>query len=150
MTFCSPGFGNPARYPTNISTLFQHCLLVDATSRRGATLNQRWSNAVYFNVRIYKVEQRWINVVYCKVDMSKVGERRNNVIFNFGKRRNNVVKMTISKRNKKNSNKMHGIQSFDYYFIIFTLLPILRVCRRVLAKPRKFLKDHEKYCIART
>ena len=27
--------------PANISTLFQRCLLVDATSRRGTTSNQR-------------------------------------------------------------------------------------------------------------
>ena len=50
------------------------------------------------------------------------------------------------------SNKMHGIQTFNYYFVIlFTLLPMLRgICWRVLARPRKFFKDRERYCIART
>ena len=42
--------------PANTSTLFQRCLLVDATSRRGATSNQRWNNVVYFDVEIYNVE----------------------------------------------------------------------------------------------
>ena len=59
----------------------------------------------------------------------------------------NVVKMTISKKsNSKNiSNRIHGIQSFNFYFItFFSLLPILRrICQGVLAKPRKFLKDEK-------
>ena len=95
--------------------------------------------------------QRWINVVHFNGDINNVGQRRNNVVIfnvefhNVGKRPNNIAKMTISKKNKnKNiSNKILGIQSFNYYFIIFTLLPILRgICQRVLAKSRKFLKDH--------
>ena len=87
-------------------TLFQRCLLVDTTSRRGATSNQRWNNVVYFNLGIYNVKQRWINV-----DIKNVRQRRNNVvIFNVdmnivGKRRNNFVKMTISKKNKANHFK---------------------------------------------
>ena len=161
--------------PANISTLFQRCLLVDTTSRRETKSNQRSNNVVYFNVGIYNVEQcqinvvyfnvgiynveqRQTNVVYFNVDMNNIRQPRNNVaIFNVefysvGKRQNNVVKMTISKKNKnKNiSNRIHGIQNFNYFIIFFTLLPMLRgICRRVLAKPRKFLKDHEKYCIAR-
>ena len=61
-------------------------------------------------------------------------------------------KWLFLKRTKKIvSNRIHGVQSFNSCFIIFTLLPMLRgICRRVLAKPRKFLKDYEKYCIART
>ena len=92
-------------------TLFQRCLLVDTTSRRGATSNQRWSNVVYFNVGICNVEQRWINVVYFNVDINNVRQRRNNIVIfnvdmnNVGKRRNNVVKMTISKKNKTNHFK---------------------------------------------
>ena len=91
--------------------------------------------------------------------MNNVRQRRNNVVIfnvefhNVGKRRNNVVKMTISKKSKKIiSNRIHSIQSFNYYFIIFfTLLPMLRgICRKVLANTRKFLKVDEKYCIART
>ena len=89
--------------------------------------------------------------------MNNVRQRRNNVVtfnvefYNVGKRRNNFAKMTAFKKNKKNiSNRMHGIQSFNY-FIIFTLLPMLRgIFRKVLGKPRKFLKDFEKYCIERT
>ena len=108
---------------------------------------------------IYNIEQRRINAVYFNVDMNNVRQRRNNVVIfnvgfhNVGKRRNNVVKMSISKENKKKiSNRILGVQSFNRYFIIFfTSLPMLReICRRVLAKPRKFLKDHGKYCIART
>ena len=133
-------------FPTNIITLFQRCLLVDATSRRVTTSNQRRNNVVYFNVGIYNVEQLRIKVVYFNVVILNVE------FYNVGKRRSNVVKMTFSKKNKKKiSNRIHGIQSFNYYFIIFALLPILRgICRRVLAKPRKFLKDYEKYYIART
>ena len=103
--------------------------------------------------------QRRTNIMYFNVDMNNVRQRRNNVVifnvefYNVGKRWNNVVKMTISKRNKKNNilNRIHRIQSFNYYFIIFTLLPMLRgICRRVFDKAQKFLKDHEKYCIAKT
>ena len=98
-------------YPANISTLFQRCLLVDTTSRRGATSNQRWNNVVYFNVGICNVEQRWINVVYFNVDIKNVRQRRNNIVIfnvdmnNVGKRRNNVVKMTVSKKSKTNHFK---------------------------------------------
>ena len=137
--------------------LFQRCFLLDATSRRGTMSNQRRNNVVYFNVEIYNVEQRRINVVYFSVDMNNLRQRRSTVVifsfefYNIGKRRNNVVKMTFSKKNKKISNRIQRIQSFNYYFIIFTLLSMLRgICRRILAKPRKFLKDYEKYCIART
>ena len=97
--------------PENISTLFQRCLLVDTTSRRGATSNQRWNNVVYFNVGICNVKQRWINVVYFNVDINNVRQRRNNIVIfnvdmnNVGKRRNNVVKMTVSKKSKTNHFK---------------------------------------------
>ena len=58
----------------------------------------------------------------------------------------------LKKKQQIIPNRIHGIQSFNYYFIIFfTLLPMLRgICRRVRARPRKFFKDHERYCIART
>ena len=119
-------------YPANISTLFQRCLLVDVTSRRGTTSNQQWNNVVYFNIEMYNVEQCRINVVYFNVDMNNVRQRRNNIVifnvkfYNVGKRRNNVVKMTASKKNKKKGG----------------------VCLTVLSKLWKFLKDYEKYCIA--
>ena len=89
--------------------------------------------------------QRWINVVYFNIDMN-----------NIGKHRNNVLKMTISKKNKNTNriqtNRIHTIQSFNYYFIFFfTFLPMLKgICQKVLAQPRKFSKDYETYCIART
>ena len=128
--------------------VFSMLSLVDTKSRRGTTSNQRWNNAVYFNVGIYNVEQRWINVVYFNVDMNNVRQRRNNVVIfnvefhNVVKRRNNVVKMTISKKNenKNIANRIQGMQSFNYYFMIFFILhSMLRgICRRVLAWPRSF------------
>ena len=64
--------------------MFQHCILIDMTSRRDATSNQRWNNVAYFNVGIYNVKQRRINVVYFNVDVSNVRQHRNNVaLFNF-------------------------------------------------------------------
>ena len=86
--------------PANISTLFQRCLLVDMTSRRRTTSNQRC------------VSQRWnlqrrVNVAYFNVVVNNVRQRGNNVVlfnvefYNVGQRGNNVVKMTISKKNKK-------------------------------------------------
>ena len=56
--------------------------------------------------------------------------------------RSNVMKITTSKK---------IIKSFNYYFIIFlTVLLMLRwICWRINAKPPDFLKNHEKYCIAR-
>ena len=148
--------GNPA----NVSTFQHHYLLVDTTSRRGTTSNKRWNNVLHFNVGIYNVRQRRINVEYFNVDMNNVRKHRNNfVIFQFefhnvSKCRNNVEKVTISKKNKQKnvSNRIYGIQSFNYYFLIFfTLLLMLRgICRRVFTKPRKLLQDLEKYCISRT
>ena len=115
--------------PANISTLFQRCLLVDTTLRRGTTSNQHWNNVVYFSVGIYHVEQRRKNVVYFNVDMNNVRQRRNNVvIFNVkfhkvDKRRNDVAKMTVSKKSK-NKNISNRIQSFKYYFIIFFFMNV--------------------------
>ena len=59
---------------------------------------------MYFNVDM-SVRRRWNNVVIFNVDMNDVG-----------KRRSNVVKMTISK--KKNQ-----IRSFNYSFTTFFNLP---------------------------
>ena len=56
---------------SNHSNVFQRFLLVDITSRRGTTRNQRWNN-VYVNVGIYNVQQHRINVVYFKVEMNNV------------------------------------------------------------------------------
>ena len=90
--------------------------------------------------------------------MNNVRQRQNNVVifnvefYNVRKRRDNVVKITVSKKNKKKiiSNRIHGIQILNFYFLIFTFLPMLKGISRIDAKPRKFLKDYEKYCIART
>ena len=56
------------------------------------------------------------------------------------------------KQKKIISNRIHGNQRFNFHFIIFfTLLSMLRgIRRRVLEKPWKFFKNHEKYYIART
>ena len=132
--------------------------MVDTTLRRGAMSNQRLKNVVYFNVVIYNVKQRWINVVYFNVDRNNVRQCRNNVVIfnnemnNVGKRWNNVVKMTIKRTKQVISNTIHRFRSFNYDFIIFfTLLPMLIwIYRRVLARPRKFFKYYERFCIART
>ena len=90
--------------------------------------------------------------MYFNVVMNNVRQHRNNVaIFNVkfhnvGKRGNNVVKTSFSEKNKKiqikSSNRMHEIESFNYYLIMFfTLLPMLGgTCKRVLAKPRSSYK----------
>ena len=84
--------------------------------------------------------------MHFKVDMNNIRQRQNNVLI-FNVKFHNVVKMTISnKSNSKNiSNRIRGIQSFNFYFItFFSLLPMLRrICLGVLAKPRKFLKDEK-------
>ena len=132
--------------------------MVDTTSWRGATSNQRWNNVVYFNVGIYNVKQVWINVVYLNVDLNNVRQRQNSVVifnvqfYNFGIHRNNVVKLTISKKNKTNHFKYNKRNSkFKLLFhILLHFTPHVKVCRRVYAKPQKFFKDHGRYCIART
>ena len=77
--------------------------------------------------------QRQINVLYFNVDMNDFRQRQNSVVIlnvefhNVVKRQNTIVKMTISKKNKQTKT-------------FFTLLAMLKeICRRVLAKPRKFL-----------
>ena len=133
------GWYDVATWDNVKSTLKQRCVFQSWNLQHRTTSHQRCVFQRWY-------EQRW--------------QCRNNVVIfsvefhNVGKRQNNVVNMTIFKKNKnKNiSNRIHEIQSFNYYFIIFfSLLPMLRrIYRRVLAKSRKFLKDHEKYCIART
>ena len=143
-------------YPANTSTLFQRCLLVDTTSRRGAKSNQRWNNVVYFNVGIFNVEQRWINVVYFNVDMNNVETTLSfstliwTTLVNV---ETTLWKWPFLKRAKQIiSNRIHQIRSFCCYFIIFfTLLPMLSWIRRgVLARSQKFFKYYERFCIART
>ena len=122
----------------------------------GITSNQRWNNVVYFKDGIYNIKQCWINVAYFNADMNNVRQRRKKVvIFNvlFYNVETTLWKWPYLKRTKQIiSNRIHGIQSFNCYFIIFiTFLPMLRgICRSVLVRPWKFFKDHERYCIART
>ena len=72
-------------------------------------------------------------------------------VLNFNVDMNNVRQLSLKRTKNVISNRIHGIESFNYCFIIFNLLPMLRgICRKVLAKPRKFLKHYEKYCIATT
>ena len=150
VNFCQY-FKKPEQLNTNIN-LFQELTYTKQTF-------QRCFNVVFWLIRRRDVGQRRINVVYFNDYISSVRKLRNsfvtfNVEFNnVGKRQNNIVKMTIFKKNKTIIlNRIHAIQSFNYYFIIFfTLLPMIRgICRRVLAKSQKFLQAHEKYCIART
>ena len=141
-------------YPENFSTLLQRGLLVDMTSRRRPTSNQRWKNVAYLNVVIKNVKQCRIIVAYFNVDVNNVRQCRNSDVlfkvkfYNVGQRANNVVKITIAKMNKKNHFKLiHWIQSFNCYFIIlFTLLLILRaICWRILAKSQK-LRSWKNLC----
>ena len=141
-------------YSENISTLFQRCHLAYMTSRRGTTSNKHWNNVVYFSIGMYNVEQIRTHFVYFNADMNNIRLPRNNVVFfnlefhNVGQRRNNVVKMTIPKKNKKKSFQN---EYTEFKVSIIFLLPMLReMCWRNLAKQQKFLKDHEKYCTART
>ena len=60
--------------------------------------NQRRKNVLYLNVSTYNVEQRRINVF--NVDF-----------YNVGQSGNNVVKMTISIKNKKKSFKVNTLNS---------------------------------------
>ena len=119
--------------PANISTFFQRCLLVDATSWRWTTSNHHWNNVVYFNHGIYNVKQRWINVVYFNVDMNNVRKRWNTLssstliwtaLVNV---ETTLWKWPFLKWTKQIiSNWIHGIRSFNYYFILFfTLFPML-------------------------
>ena len=76
---------------------------------------------MYFNVEIYNVEQRRINVVYFNVDINNFIQHRNNiVIFNVefqkvGWCQNNVVKIIISRKNKKK-------KSFQIKYMEFKVL----------------------------
>ena len=122
---------------------------------------QRCFNVVFWLIRRRDVGKLQINVetMYFNVDINNVRQRRNHVVIlnvdmnNAGKRQNNAVKMSIFKKKKQIiSNRIHKIRTFNYYFrIFFTLLPIVSwICRRVLARPRKFFKYNERFCIAIT
>ena len=107
----------------NLKSKFkQRCVFQRWNLQRQTMSNQRC------NVDVSNVIQRWNNVFLFNVEFHNVGQRGSY-----------VVKMTISKRNKKIiSTWIHCIYSFYCYFIIFfTLLPILRRIRwRILAKLR--------------
>ena len=149
--------------PTNISTLFQRCLLVDAQIS-----NKRWNNIEYCNVGIYNIDRCQINVVYFNVVMKNVRKCQKNVVIfnvqfnNVGNRQNNVVKMTISKKNNNNNNnnkknhfKLNSLNSkFSLLFqnIIHFTPHVKRDLSKSTCKTVKILKrsDHEKYYVSRT
>ena len=110
---------NLKTFPANNSTSFQRCLLVGTTSRRGTmktTSNQRWNNVVFFNAGIYNLKS---TLCVSTLIGTTFWQRSNNVIIskiefqNVGNRRNNAVKMTISKKNKK-KRKLCQIEYTDF------------------------------------
>ena len=140
-------------HPANISTLFQCCLLVDTTSRHGTTSNQCWNNAMYFNVGILTTSNN-IESTLCisMLIWTTLDNIETMLSFSMSSFTTlvNVETMLwkhpfpkrIKKIQIKSSNRMHEIESFNYYLIIFfTLLPMLRgTCKRVLAKPQSSYK----------
>ena len=101
---------NPSKHFNVVSTF----LLVDATSRRGTTSYQRWNNVVYFNVEIYNVES---TLTWTTLDNVKTTLPFSTSSFLT------LVNVETTLRKKINSNRIPGIQSFNYYFIIFTCSP---------------------------
>ena len=123
---------------------------------------QRCFNVVFWLIWRHDVVQPQINVettlcistfdftksnqrcVFQRCDMSNIRHCRNNVVLfnfefhNFSQRGNNVLKMTISERNRKKiiSDYIHWIRSFYRFFItFFTLHPTLRrLCWMIFAK----------------
>ena len=145
----------PSKHFNVVSTYSFHWKDVGTCDNVKSTLKQR----CVFQHGIYNVEKRRINVVYYNVDINNVRQCENNVIFNveFSTKLVNVettlLKWLYLKRTKKIiSNRIHEIWGFNNYFMkFFPLLLMLRgICYRVLAKPRKLLKDHEKYCVAKS
>ena len=74
---------------------------------------QRWNNVVYFNVEIYNVES---TLTWTTLDNVKTTSFSTSSFLTLVN-----VETTLSK--KINSNRIPGIQSFNYYFIIFTCSP---------------------------
>ena len=127
------------------------------TSRPHAMSNQRWSNVVCVSVEIYNVEQRRINVVYFNVDLNSIRQRRNNVVifnvdFHNVEQRyefDNLKKIKIEPR-VKNKIILLSFKEYTGLKIFFISFSILRgICKRVFAKPQKFLK-HQIYWITKT
>ena len=136
-------FKNIFFIPANISTLFQHCLLVDTTLRRGATSNQRWNKVVYFI--IHNVQQRILTLIWTTLDNVETTLSFSTLSFTTLKNVETTLwKWPFLKRTETKLFQIEqtGIQSFNYYFIIFFTLPpmLRRICRRELAKSRKVLK----------
>ena len=140
-------------FPANISTLFRRCLLVDMMSRRGTTSNQRWNNAVYFNIGIYNIE----NVESTLCISTLTWTTLNNVEKTLSFQRRVSQRWSTSKQRceidpfRKEQKKLFQIeynQSFNCYFIVvFTLLPILwGICWRILAKPQKLRSWNVQHC----
>ena len=116
------------------------------TSQRPTTSNQCWNKFLYvkvgnFNVHRNNVRQCRNNVVIFNVDLH-----------NVGKHWNNVVNMTIWKKQtpRQIQNKVLELQRkiiWTWYTalrIFFTLFSIFTgICRRTLAKARKLFKYRE-------
>ena len=62
-------------FPAKIPPLFKRCLLVDMTSRRGATSNQLQINVVYFNPDVNNARQCLNNVVFINLEFLNVNQR---------------------------------------------------------------------------
>ena len=129
-------------YPANMSTLFQRFHLVDTLQ-----FARKYAETVPFD----KISTQG-NLVKLRYFTQWLWRRTTS-----NQRWNNVSKINTSKTIQKKkvrikTNGIHRIENFNYYFITFCfLLPMWRkICRRKLAKLRKFLKGHEKYCISRT
>ena len=54
----------------------------------------------------------------------------------------------FQKEQKIISNWIYWTQSFNYYFIIFSIL--LNILRGTIVKPQKIFKDTKRHCFART
>ena len=132
---------------TNISSLFQRCFNVAFWLIRRRDVGKRQIN-VETTLWISTVEVTTSNNVESTLYISTL------IWTMLDNAETTLPKWLFPNKEKiKNiSNAIHVIQSFNNYFtIFFSLIPMLRgICRRILAKLRKFLKDCEKCCIVRT
>ena len=146
------------RSPAKISTLFQRCLLVDTTSWRQLQLS------VETKLCVLTMEFTLSNNVESMLCISTlIWTTLGNVETTLSLSTSNFTTLVnveatlwkwpfIKQTKQIMSNRIHGTQTFNYYFIIFfTLLTMLRgICPRVFARQRKFFRDLKTYSIAST